>query len=147
VAMLEASTEYSVGRGTEAPFEQIGADWIRGAELAASLNGRFIPGARAYATRFRPVSSAFAGREIEGVRVVVTDREAFDSARLGLEIAAALRRLYPARIALSRNRWLVGNSAALALLEAGEDPVLVQQAGEDALHTFLEERREYLLYR
>jgi uncharacterized protein YbbC (DUF1343 family)/CubicO group peptidase (beta-lactamase class C family) len=147
VAMLEASTEYSVGRGTEAPFEQIGADWIRGAELAARLNSRFIPGTRAYATRFHPVSSAFAGREIEGVRVVVTDREAFDSARLGLEIAAALRRLYPARIALSRNRRLVGNSAALALLEAGEDPILVQQAGQDALDSFLKERREYLLYR
>jgi len=94
VAMLERAGNYSVGRGTDAPFEQIGADWIRGAELASSLNARFIPGVRAYPTRFRPAVSPFAGVWIEGVRFVVTDREAFPSSRLGLEIAAALRKLY-----------------------------------------------------
>ncbi len=86
VAMLEASKNYSVGRGTDAPFEQIGADWIHGPELAAFLNGRYIPGVRVYPTRFRPTSSNFAGQAIEGVRFVVTDRDAFDSYPAGTGI-------------------------------------------------------------
>ena len=57
VAMLEYSTNYSVGRGTDAPFEMIGADFIRGTELAAYLNQRWIPGVRFYAVRFRRPSS------------------------------------------------------------------------------------------
>src|SRR5580704_6540146 len=77
IALLEASPNYSVGRGTDAPFEQIGADWIRGRALAAFLNGRFIPGVRVYPTRFTPASSNFAGRSIEGVRFAITDRNAF----------------------------------------------------------------------
>jgi uncharacterized protein YbbC (DUF1343 family)/CubicO group peptidase (beta-lactamase class C family) len=147
VALLEGSGNYSVGRGTDAPFEQIGADWIRGGELAACLNSRFIPGVRVYPTRFRPAASTFAGRDIEGVRLVITDREAFDSSRLGLEIAAALGRLYPSRIAWEENRWLIGNRGVLGLLAAGEDPVVIQQAGEDALRAFVQVREEHLLYR
>ena len=147
VAMIEASRNYSVGRGTDAPFEQIGADWIRGPELAAFLNARFIPGLRAYPTRFRPVSSNFSGRSIEGVRFVITDREAFDSERLGLEIASALGHLYPSRIALEENRWLIGNRRVIEMLQAGEDPARIQQAGEDALQAFLKLREEHLLYR
>jgi uncharacterized protein YbbC (DUF1343 family) len=147
LAMVEASRNYSVGRGTDAPFEQIGADWIRGPELAAFLNGRFIPGVRSYPTRFQPASSNFQGRLIEGVRFVITDREAFDSARLGLEVASALGRLYPSRIVLEDNRWLIGNRQTIQMLEAGEDPARIQQAGEDALGAFLKLREEHLLYR
>jgi uncharacterized protein YbbC (DUF1343 family) len=147
VAMLEGSKNYSVGRGTDAPFEQIGADWIRGPELAADLNGRFIPGLRLYPTRFRPTAAALAGKDLEGVRFVITEREAFDSARLGLEIAAALQRLYPSKINFDENRWLIGNRAAINLLQTGEDPILIQQAGEDPLRNFLNEREEFLLYK
>ncbi|MEN6603550.1 MAG: exo-beta-N-acetylmuramidase NamZ domain-containing protein, partial [Bryobacteraceae bacterium] len=57
VAMLEYSRNYSVGRGTDAPFEQVGADWIKGPELAAYLNRRLLPGVRVYPTRFTPTSS------------------------------------------------------------------------------------------
>ena len=96
VAMLEALKNYSVGRGTDAPFEQVGADWIKGAPLAEFLNGRFIPGVRVYPTRFRPAASNFAGRDVEGVRFVVTDRESFDSVLFGLELATALEKLFPA---------------------------------------------------
>ena len=58
------------------------------------LNAEFIPGVRVYPTRFQPSSSHFAGRTIEGVRFVITDREAFDSVRLGLEVAVALQKLF-----------------------------------------------------
>ena len=100
IAMLEAAKNYSVGRGTDAPFEQVGADWIRGPELAAFLNNRMIPGVRVYPTRFRPSSSNFAGTSIEGVRFIITDRDAFDSIRLGLELAYAFEQLYPGKMDL-----------------------------------------------
>lgn len=147
VAMLEASPNYSVGRGTGAPFEQIGADWIQGSELAAFLNSRYIPGVRFYATRFRPASSHFSGQTIEGVRFVITGRNSFDSTRLGLEIAYALGKLYPGRIDWDRNRRLIANHAVLDAIKAGEDPRLIVQKMEDSLRAFDEKREKYLLYR
>ncbi len=147
VAMLEGSKNYSVGRGTDSPFEQLGADWIRGTELAGYLNAQFIPGTRVYPTRFRPSSGNLTGRDVEGVRLVITDREAFDSSRLGLEIAAAIQRLYPGKLDFARNRWLIGNKAVLNLILSGEDPELIQQAGEEALQGFKRDREEFLLYK
>jgi uncharacterized protein YbbC (DUF1343 family) len=147
VAMLEYSPDYSVGRGTDAPFEMIGADFIRGTELAAYLNQRWIPGVRFYAVRFQPSSSNLAAREIEGVRLAVTNREAFDAARLGLEIAAALLKLYPGRISLEQNRKLIGSAQTMQALAAGNDPESIRQREQDALETFLAVREKYLLYR
>jgi uncharacterized protein YbbC (DUF1343 family) len=147
VAMLEYSTNYSVGRGTEAPFEIIGADFIHATELAAYLNQRWIAGARFYAVRFQPSSSHLTGTEIQGVRIEVTNRESLDSARLGLEIAAALLKLYPGHISLDANRNLIGNEETLRALKNGEDPRVIRQQQQDALQTFLALREKYLLYR
>jgi len=147
LAMLEASPNYSVGRGADAPFEQIGADWIRGPELAAYLNRRFIPGVRVYPTRFRPASSNFAGRLIEGIRFLITDREALDSSRLGLELAAALVKLYPGKLDLQANLRLIGSRETLAALAAGEDPRAIMSRWEEELARFLKLRQAYLLYR
>jgi len=147
IAMLEASRNYSVGRGTEAPFEQIGADWIRGSELAAYLNRRYIPGVRVYPTRFQPRFSNFAGRLIEGVRFVITDREAFNSSRLGLEVAAALLKLNPGKLDLEANLRLVGSRRTIAALEAGEDPRHILEEQQESLQEFLRRRQDYLLYR
>jgi Uncharacterized protein conserved in bacteria len=147
IAMLESSKNYSVGRGTDAPFEMIGADFIHGPELAVYLNARRIPGVRAYPVRFRPVSSNFAGVTVEGVRWLITDRESLDSVRLGLEVAAALQKLYPGRISFEVNRKLIGNEAALHSLTAGEDPQAIQQNSAAPLRDFLKIREKYLLYR
>ncbi|HXM41876.1 MAG TPA: exo-beta-N-acetylmuramidase NamZ domain-containing protein, partial [Bryobacteraceae bacterium] len=138
VAMLEYAKNYSVGRGTDAPFEQIGADFIRGPELAAYLNRRRIPGVRVYATRLP------AG---EGVRFVITDRDDFDSARLGLEIAAALQKLYPAKIDFDANKKLIGSAEVIRALAAGDDPRDIQQKMADSVAGFLRLREKYLLYR
>lgn len=147
VAMLEYAKNYSVGRGTDAPFEQVGADFIRGPELALYLNQRHIPGVRVYATRFRPVSSHFAGVSIEGVRFVITHREAFDSTRLGLEIAAALQKLYPGKIDFEACRKLIGSAGVIHELENGDDPRDIQQKMLDGIGAFLKMRDRYLLYR
>ena len=147
VAMLEASPNYSVGRGTDSPFELIGADWIHGRELAGFLNGRFIPGVRVYPARFRPTASNFSGKTIEGVRFVITNRDTFDSTRLGLELGYALNKLYPGKIDWQANRFLIGNQAVLRELKDGVDPRTILQEMEDSLASFTRQRERYLLYR
>ena len=147
IALLEASKNYSVGRGTDAPFEQIGADWIRGPELASFLNSRYIPGVRVYPTRFRPTSSNFAGTTIQGVRFVITDRNSLDSTRLGLEVGYALEKLYPGKIPWDVNRYLIGNHDVIVAGKAAVDPRATVQKMEDSLAPFLSKREKYLLYR
>ncbi|HEY3940831.1 MAG TPA: exo-beta-N-acetylmuramidase NamZ domain-containing protein [Bryobacteraceae bacterium] len=146
LAMLEANTNYSVGRGTDAPFEQIGADWIKGQALAAYLNSRYIPGVRAYATKFQPMASHFAGQEIEGVRFVITDREAFDSTRLGIELAAGLQSLYPGKLDFEKCRFLIGNRETLTDLEQGKDASEIWLRAQQEAASFDERRKPYLLY-
>ena len=145
--MLEYATNYSVGRGTDAPFEQAGAAFIRGPELAAWLDKRFIPGVRVYPTRFTPASSNLAGQSIEGLRFVITQREAFDSARLGIELAAALLKLYPGQIGLSACRRLIGSDALIRGLESGEDPRALVERHSAEVQTFLPLRAKYLIYK
>jgi uncharacterized protein YbbC (DUF1343 family) len=144
IAMLESSTNYSVGRGTDAPFEQIGADWIDGRELARRLASRAIPGVSVYPVQFTPVSSNFSGKTIQGVHFTVTNREVFSSSRLGLELAEVLSRLYPGKIAVQSDRNLIGNSGVIRALATGAD---AEPAADAGIPSFLELRRKYLLYR
>ncbi len=147
VALLEYSPDYSVGRGTDAPFEMIGAQFINGPEFAAYLNQRWIPGVRFYPLRFQPSSPPLAGTELQGVRFQITSRERLDSARLGLEITAALLKLYPGKISLESDRKLIGNEEVLRALVAGDDPQAIRQRQQDAIQPFLVLREKYLLYR
>jgi uncharacterized protein YbbC (DUF1343 family) len=133
VAMLEYSKDYSVGRGTDTPFQVIGAKWMNGQKLADYLNARAIPGVRAYALA-------------EGIRLLVTDREAVDTERLGLEIAAALRKLFPGKIDLHLNRTLIGSDTVIRRLEMGDDPREICKDDEAGWTKFLETRARYLLY-
>jgi uncharacterized protein YbbC (DUF1343 family)/CubicO group peptidase (beta-lactamase class C family) len=146
IAMLEASGNYSVGRGTDAPFEQVGADWMNGEEFADYLNKQCIPGVRVYATRFTPSASNFSGKSISGVRFVVTDRNAFNSLRLGLEIATGIARFYAGKMDWTVNRFLVGNRAVLESLRANEPAPKILGDTETALKGFLEKRKPYLIY-
>ncbi|HUK15715.1 MAG TPA: exo-beta-N-acetylmuramidase NamZ domain-containing protein [Bryobacteraceae bacterium] len=147
LCLMEYSKNYSVGRGTDSPFEQIGADFIVGRELAAYLNQRQIPGVRVYPTSFTPSESNFKGVHIEGVRFLVTNRELFDSGRLGLELAAALGKLYPGKIDYTVSKRLIGSEDVIRRLQAGEDPRNIEQSLADALAAFVKLREPYLLYR
>jgi uncharacterized protein YbbC (DUF1343 family)/CubicO group peptidase (beta-lactamase class C family) len=146
IAMLEYSENYSVGRGTAEPFEQVGAPWIRGAELANYLNSRDVPGVRAHPVRFRPNSNHLAGVELEGARFTVTDRAVFDAGRFGLELAAALQKLYPGRIDFAKNRKLIGSEDALRRLATGDDPKEIWESEQLPLERFNKTRSKYLLY-
>jgi uncharacterized protein YbbC (DUF1343 family)/CubicO group peptidase (beta-lactamase class C family) len=146
VAMLEYAKNYSVGRGTGAPFEHVGADWIQGVQLAEFLNKRMVPGVRFYPTRFTPTASNFKGTPIEGVRFVMLDREGFSSLRLGLELAYALQKLYPGKIDWSLNRTLIGSDEVIQAISKMEDPRNLEPRIQESLAGFLAQRARYLLY-
>ncbi|HSP68323.1 MAG TPA: exo-beta-N-acetylmuramidase NamZ domain-containing protein [Bryobacteraceae bacterium] len=138
LALIESSKNYSVGRGTDAPFEQIGAEWIRGVELAEFLNSRYIPGVRVYPTHLTA--------KTEGVRFVITDRDQLDSVRLGLEVASALQKLYPGKIDFELSKQLIGNRKTIDALKAGDDPRVIEQGLLPDLAAFMNRRRPFLLY-
>ncbi len=136
----------SVGRGTDSPFEQIGAPWIDGVALAAALNARALPGVRFYPVRFTPSASVYAGEPCGGVFMIVTNREALRPVRVGVEIASVLFRLHGSTYE-PRETWrLLGSRAQVEALSAGVDP------GEIAAGWRLGEARwrllraRYLLY-
>jgi uncharacterized protein YbbC (DUF1343 family)/CubicO group peptidase (beta-lactamase class C family) len=140
-------TNISVGRGTDTPFEQIGAPWIDGVRLAAELNARNLAGIRFYPVAFTPESSKYAGEPCEGVFMVVTDRETLRPVRVGLEIAATLHRLYRSRFDLDAAASLFGSMDTLARVKGGEDPARIAEswAADEAKWRVL--RAKYLLYR
>ncbi len=145
IGMLEYSPNWSVGRGTDSPFEIVGAEFVNGPKLAAYLAARSIPGVRFYPVRFQPTASHLARKMVDGVRLVVTDRDIFDSTRLGAEVAAALQKLYPGKIDFPVNRTLIGSGAFVLGLAAGKDPVELLKA--EPVEKFKEMREKYLLYR
>ncbi len=140
----------SVGRGTETPFEHIGAPYIHGAELAAYLTARKIPGVRFEATRFSVAEDSnhypFHGQQIEGVRMTTTDRQLLDSPELGIELIAALHKLYPAEFKLARTSLLIANAATSKSLEEGADPRTIAAGWKTNLDAFEGRRQQYLLY-
>jgi len=146
LALLEASPNYSVGRGTDAPFEQIGADWIHGAELAQFLNNWVLPGVRVYPTNFQPSSGPFKGKTIEGVRFVILNREQLNSVRVGLDVAYALQRLYPGKVNFDACRFLIGSREIVDALKSGSTPGNIEERTRTSLQKFEERRRPFLLY-
>jgi uncharacterized protein YbbC (DUF1343 family)/CubicO group peptidase (beta-lactamase class C family) len=146
VGMIEG-TNVSVGRGTETPFEVVGAPWIKSRELAAYLNGRGIQSVRFVPIAFTPSSSNFAGERCEGVNLIVLDRNTLDSPELGIELAAALHKLYPNNFKLDRMADLLVNQAVLEAIGAGEDPRRIAQDWQERLDGFVRLRDKYLLYK
>lgn len=147
VAMAEYARNYSVGRGTETPFEQFGADWMDGRAVAVYLNKRMVPGVRFYPVEFKPTTSNLAGKNVSGVRIVVTDREGFSALRLGLEIAAAIEKLHPGKIDWTANAKLIGNQEAIDGIQKGIDPRNLEPRLQEAAAAFARHRAQYLLYK
>ncbi len=140
-------TNLSVGRGTDTPFEQVGAPWVDGVKLADLLNARNLPGIRFYPVRFTPASSKFAGEECQGVFMIVTDRVALRPVRLGLELAAALHKLYGSKFELEATERLLGSKENIARIRAGDDPASIAAAWSAAEGRWRLMRSQYLLYR
>jgi uncharacterized protein YbbC (DUF1343 family) len=140
-------TNISVGRGTDTPFEQIGAPWIDGVRLADYLNARNLAGIRFYPIRFTPASSKHAGQGCQGVFMVVTDRLALRPVRVGAEIAAALSKLHGAQYQIEAAARLFGSADNLARLKAGDDPEALIRSWSAAEGRWRLLRSKYLIYR
>jgi len=145
IGMLEA-TNISVGRGTDTPFEVLGAPWIHPVELAAYLNGRAISGVRFVPVEFTPSADVYTQKKCGGVNVVITDRNALDSPEVGIEIASALHALYPEQFDTSKLDRLMLNSATAQAISTGQDPRRVWMEWNDAIEVFKTARAKYLLY-
>ncbi len=146
VAMIEG-TNVSVGRGTDTPFEVVGAPWIKSGELASYLNARAIQSVRFVPVSFTPSASNFAGEKCNGVNLLVTDRNTLDSPELGVELASALHHLYPADFELEKMADLLVNQSVFEAIKAGEDPRRIEQDWQQRLGEFIELREKYLLYK
>jgi uncharacterized protein YbbC (DUF1343 family)/CubicO group peptidase (beta-lactamase class C family) len=145
VGLLE-TTNVSVGRGTDTPFEVLGAPWLDGGRLAQILNAREIPGVRFSPTRFTPSSSVFAGQRCGGVRVDVVDRTALRAVSVGIEIAVALRDLYPSDWDRKGFVKLLANGAAFGRLERGDSAPAIIASWQRDVDEFAQRRAKYLLY-
>ncbi len=144
---LVEGTNVSVGRGTDAPFELFGAPFIKPVEVADYLNARQIQGVRFVPTMFTPeAGQKFGGQELGGIYVVVTERNTLDAPEMGMEIAAALHKLYPNEFQMDRMIWLLANQAAFDALKAGEDPRRIAADWRDGVEKFKEMRKQYLIY-
>jgi uncharacterized protein YbbC (DUF1343 family) len=146
VGLIEGGN-ISVGRGTDTPFELVGAPWIKGKEFAAYLNTRGIAGVRFVPTSFTPNASVYSGQLCQGVNIVVTDRNALDSPEVGIELAAALHKLYAADFKIEKMQSLLVNQSVYDALVAGQDPRRIEQGWMDALEKFGKMREKYLLYK
>jgi uncharacterized protein YbbC (DUF1343 family)/CubicO group peptidase (beta-lactamase class C family) len=146
VAMIEG-TNVSVGRGTDTPFEVVGAPWIKSKELAVYLNNRSIQSVRFVPIAFTPSASNFSGQRCEGVNLIVMDRNTLDSPELGVELAAALHKLYPNDFKLEKMADLLVSQSVFNAIEAREDPRRIAEDWQDRLTEFLQLREKYLLYK
>jgi uncharacterized protein YbbC (DUF1343 family) len=136
----------SVGRGTATPFEVLGAPWVKGEALAEELARRRIAGVTYRATTFTPASDLYKGVECGGVALTVTDAAVFQSVRNGLEIAAALEKLYPGKLNIAKMITLVGNADTIAELQKGESVDEIVAGWKPALDAFRQTRAKYLIY-
>jgi uncharacterized protein YbbC (DUF1343 family) len=139
-------TNLSMGRGTETPFELIGAPWLDGKRLAGEMNRSGLAGVRFEPIEFTPTSSVFQGRPCGGVKITITDREAIEPVRMGITIAYQLRRLYPETFDAKRIDVLLGNREALAALLAGKNVAEIEATWQAGLAEFQKRRAKYLLY-
>lgn len=136
----------SVGRGTDTPFERLGAPWIDGPALAERLNARGLRGVRAYPLTFTPVAGPYAGQACSGIHLLVTDRGALRPVRLGVEIAAALHHLHGARFEIGRTLRLLGSRETLERIVDGEDPAAIAASWAAGEQAWRARRAPFLLY-
>ena len=145
IGLLE-TTNLSVGRGTDTPFEVLGAPWIDGSVLARELNAARLPGVRFVPIRFTPDASRFKEQACGGINILVTERAAFHPLRTGLTLAVVLHRLYPDDWKTeSFNRLLASQETRDAVL-VGSEPAEVCAQYQSEVEEFKTRRRRFLLY-
>ncbi len=148
-------TNVSEGRGTQHPFEWIGAPWIDGEKLASELNSYKLPGVKFEPISFVPtdiekvtIDPKYEGEKCGGIYLNVYDREKFEPVKVGVYILYALKKLYPDkfkwRTAGQDRLW--GTDKVRLMIDEGRKPEEIIKIWKDDLKKFLSVRRKYLLY-
>jgi len=137
----------SVGRGTQAPFEEFGAPWINGDDVASALNERHLPGLHFTAQPFVPIVGLYSGQRCGGVAVRITDRYRVRAMSMGVDIAVILHRLYPQQFDPEKLLLLLGSSDSIQQLQSGMPPEKIVASWSTALTAFDQIRRKYFLYK
>ncbi len=146
IGLLE-TTNLSVGRGTDTPFEIVGAPWLDGRKLAAYLNEKNLKGVRFVPVRFTPKTSVFKDEECGGINILITDRNEFQSVKTGVEIAVALRKIYPQEWQIEKYKRLLVNQNTLDKMTGGMPSESLLQMWQNDLNEFSKRRARYLLYK
>ena len=145
IGLLE-TTNLSVGRGTDTPFEVIGSPWLNGDSFAVELNALGLAGVAFIPVRFEPDASKFAGEASGGVNIVVTNRNVFDPIITGLEFARQLRLSYPDDWDIGAYDRLLVHAATFEALREGRTVSEVEAGYREGLEAFKARRTRYLLY-
>lgn len=146
IGLLEV-TNVSVGRGTDTPFEVLGAPWLDGRKLAAYLNDRKLNGVRFVPVKFKPNASVFKNEECSGVNIVITNRTAFSPVRTGIEIAVALRKLFPTDWKTDNYNRLLADAETYEQVTRGDAPEAIEKSWAASLEDYKKRRAEFLLYK
>ncbi len=145
IGLLEM-TNVSVGRGTDTPFEVLGAPWIENRQLAQYLNGLGLAGAIFYPIEFTPNSSKFAGEPCRGIGISVIDRSRFEPIRCGLGIAHALQRFHADVWDTKHINRLLGNQATSDAILQGANMQQLSDMADQGMIEFSQRRERFLLY-
>ncbi len=143
VCLLEGKY-VSVGRGTDTPFQIVGAPWFRAREVADYLNARRIPGVRFVVRRFRPAASLYKGQDCVGLDIQLVNREVFDPVLMGMELLSATMKFHPGKFVPALQ--LLGSDEVLAALTAGAAGREILESARGKLEQFRRVRAKYLLY-
>jgi len=145
IGLIEG-TNVSVGRGTDTPFERIGAPWMDGLALAAALNDAKLDGVRFVPIQFTPDATKHKNELCSGVYVMLTDWAAFDPLETGIELALAIRRLHPKSWDPKRWNWLLCNAATAQAVLDGQPRAEITATWQEGLRAFAPRRASALLY-
>ncbi|HQL54929.1 MAG TPA: DUF1343 domain-containing protein [Phycisphaerae bacterium] len=145
IGLIEAC-DVSVGRGTDTPFERLGAPWIDGLKLAARLNALPLKGVRFVPFQFTPNASKFKDQVCGGVQVLLTDRDAFDPLETGLAIVWELKDLFGENFDIDRVDRLLFGKAVVEAVKTGDAPLGYARLWQQDLEEFVQRRTKYLLY-
>jgi uncharacterized protein YbbC (DUF1343 family)/CubicO group peptidase (beta-lactamase class C family) len=140
-------TNLSVGRGTDTPFEVIGAPWLDGQKLALFLNQKNLAGVRFVPVKYKPNASVHKDLDCGGINIVITDRNQFKPIRVGLEIASALRILFPNDWKLDNYSRLWLNAEVFENFKRGKSVEEIEKTWAENLNAFRTRRASYLLYK
>jgi uncharacterized protein YbbC (DUF1343 family) len=136
----------SVGRGTDTPFEVVGAPYMDDLRLAAELNNAHLPGVRFVPVQFKPTTREFKGEVCKGVNIILTDREKCDVVDLGIALAKTLHKLYPAEFGLDKLNKLLVHKPTLEAVRKGESLATIKALWTADLTAFETRRKKFLLY-